>query len=465
MIPRFSVVLSCLSLVLSLPTAGVGEDRKRPNILLIMADDIGIDGFGCYGGESCETPRIDRLAAKGLWFTHAYSQPLCTPTRVQIMTGKYNHRNWLYFGVLDPDERTFGHLMRDAGYRTVIAGKWQLQSYDPPDFPNAERRRGAGMEVGDAGFEEWSLFHARHTEDKGSRYADPTFDRNGEVVGPVEGAYGPDTSVAFLLDFFERHPDEPVFAYYPMALPHWPIVPTPDSAEWKDPSKRLEEDEKYFPDMVAYMDELVGRLVDGLEEQGLREETLVLFYSDNGTDGRITSLFRGEKVRGGKAEPLQTGIRVPLIANWPGTIEAGRVTDRLVDASDFLPTLAALAGAGIPGDWYHDGLSFTPTLHGKEGAPERDWCFFWYDPRPGWDKERFSRHVFALDHRYKLFGDGRFFHIAGEGFREEPVDVDDLSPEAEAAREKLRAAVDRTMTPPVSEAARVEVDAFGEPVE
>ena len=125
-------------LILFLPYLALA---KQPNVLLIMADDIGIEGFGCYGGTSYETPQIDKLAKGGLRFTHAYSQPLCTPTRIQIMTGRYNHRNWSYFGILDPAEKTFGHMMKEAGYKTCISGKWQLQSYDPPDFPNAERRR------------------------------------------------------------------------------------------------------------------------------------------------------------------------------------------------------------------------------------------------------------------------------------------------------------------------------------
>jgi len=421
--------------------------------------------LSCYGGTSYETPHLDALAADGIRFTHAYSQPLCTPTRVQIMTGKYNHRNWLYFGILDPGERTFGHLMQDAGYATAIAGKWQLQSYDPPDWPNAERRRGTGMKVADAGFNEWSLYHAWETEDKGSRYGNPSFDRNGKLAGPLEGEYGPDTSVDFILDFMDRHRDEPQFVYYAMALPHWPMVPTPDSEAWKDPARRLEESTEFFPDMVHYMDKLIGRLMTGLEESGLRENTLVIFYSDNGTDARVVSMLGDEEIPGGKATPLQTGIRVPLIANWQGMIEKGQINDDLIDASDFLPTLATLAGAEIPADWFHDGVSFAPQLLAQqEGTEKRDWSFFWYDPRPGWDKERFDRHVFALDKRYKLFSDGRLFDIAGEGCREVALDPDSLSPEADAAREKLQRVIDETMTPPISNAAKVEVDAYGDPL-
>jgi arylsulfatase A-like enzyme len=428
-----------------------------------MADDLGIEGLGCYGGEDYRTPHLDRLAATGLRFTHAYSQPLCTPTRVELMTGKDNHRNWQFFGILPKGEQTFGHMMRSFGYKTCVAGKWQLTSYDPPDFPGAAQRRGTGTHPEDAGFDEYSLFHTGETEDKGSRYANPTYERNGKLFGPVDGAYGEDLSAAFIVDFMKRHRENPMFIYFPMALPHWPMVPAPNSPEWKDPERRLEESTGYFQDMVEYMDTLVGRLVGHLERLGLRDETLVLFYSDNGTDLRITSRFRGERIRGGKAEVTQAGIRVPLIANWPGHLEAG-TCNALIDPSDFLPTLAGLAGRKVPEGWLTDGVSFAPRLLG-EPAEERESAFFWYDPRPGWDKERFRRHVFALDHHYKLFADGRFYAIDGTGFREEPIGPFAITPEMAEAKGKLRAVIREAMRGPLSPAAKREVDAFGNPVE
>ncbi len=452
-----------LLLSLLLTPLAFAKTSSPKNILLIMADDIGIEGIECYGGESYKTPHIDKLAAEGMRFTHAYSQPLCTPTRVQIMTGKYNHRNWTYFGILDPKEKTFGHLMKDAGYRTCISGKWQLQSYDPPEFPHAEKRRGLGMKVTDAGFEEHCLFHSWHTEDKGSRFANPTYYKNGKLYQQEDGKYGPDISVDFLLDFLKRHKNEPNFLYYPMALPHWPMVPTPDSKVWKDPSRRLEEDIKYFKDMVEYMDKLVGRLVQGITDLGLREDTLILFYSDNGTHLKITSKMNGQEVPGGKATVKQTGIRVPLIAHWPGTICPAQTNSNLIDASDFLPTLAELASTQVSKDWHLDGRSFAPQLLGKPATP-RDWCFFWYDPRPGWDKARFSRHIFALDHNYKLFSDGRFYDIRGNGVREVPLDQNNLSPEAKAARKKLQSAITHMMQPPISPAAQTLVDGYGNPL-
>ena len=405
-----------------------------------MADDVGIEGFGCYGGTSYKMPHIDALAAGGLRFTHAYSQPLCTPTRVQIMTGKYNHRNWMYFGILDPNERTFGHRMQEAGYKTCISGKWQLQSYDPPDFPNAQRCRGKGMKVTEAGFDEHCLFHSRHTEDISSRYADPTVFRNGKLVKAQKEKYGPDISVDFILDFLRRHKNEPTFVYYPMALPHWPMVPTPDSEKWKDPILRHDEDVRYFGDMMVYMDKLVDRLMSGLDELGLRENTLVLIYSDNGIHLKVSSKMGETVIHGGKATPQKTGIRVPFVTNWPSAIRPGQTTSQLVDTSGFLPTFADLEGLQLPKNEPMDGISFAPSLLEKTGR-EREWCFFWYAPRPGWDKDRFSCSIFGLHHQYKLFSDGRFFEIDNLRPIEKELNLRTLTPEATAARTKLQAVI------------------------
>ena len=172
-------ILSACHAEPQLRTHAAGATR-RPNVILIMADDIGVEGLNCYGGTSYRTPRLDQMAAEGQRFTQAYAQPLCTNTRIQLMTGLYNNRNWLYFGCLDPTAKTFGHWMKDAGYSTCIAGKWQLQSYDPPGFPGSELRRDKGMKVWNAGFDEYSLWHTAHTEDKGPRYADPVIFQNGQ---------------------------------------------------------------------------------------------------------------------------------------------------------------------------------------------------------------------------------------------------------------------------------------------
>ncbi len=448
-------------LPLTLLATALASAADRPNIILIMADDIGIEGFGCYGGTSYKTPNIDKLAATGLRYTHAYSQPLCTPTRLQVMTGKYNHRNWQCFGILPPNERTIGHLMKSTGYKTCISGKWQLQSYDPPDYPGAAKRRGTGMHPKDAGFDEYQLFHSLDTENKGSRYADPTFLRNGKLFRELKGKYGEDLNVDFIADFMRRHRDEPMFVYYPMALPHWPMVPTPRSKSWADRKQRHVADTKHFPDMVEYMDLLVGRIVDHVSELGLREETLILFYSDNGTHLKITSKMGKLVVPGAKALPSQAGIRVPLIANWPGKLEPG-VRRQLIDSSDFAPTLAELATVKFPSDWQIDGKSFAGSLF-DEDAAGRDMSFFWYDPRPGWDKDRFTRHIFAVDRNYKLFSDGRMFAIDALNPVERELASDDMSATLRAARARLQRFIDQQMQEPLSAAAKTDPVEFGKP--
>jgi arylsulfatase A-like enzyme len=166
-------------------------------------------------------------------------------------------------------------------------------------------------------------------------------------------------------------------------------------------------------------------------------------------------------VPGGKNQVSQSGIRVPLIANWPARIRPGLNTD-IVDASDFLPTVADLGGSGVPDDWGSDGLSFAPRLFGKAGTP-REWAFFWYDPRPGWDKDRFTRHIFALDRAYKLFSDGRMYAISGDLPTEQALDLSRLSPEAVTARDRLRKVIEQMMQPPLCAAALMDPDAFGKP--
>lgn len=431
-------MLRILPALVLLSFAAAVHAADRPNILLIMADDIGIEGLGCYGGTSYRTPNLDRLAGEGVRFTHAFSQPLCTPTRVQIMTGKYNHRNWRYFGILDPSETTFGHRMQRAGYTTGIFGKWQLQSYDPPDLPGADARRGTGMHPKDAGFDRYALYHSLHTEDKGSRYANPSMlegkaGQEGQLK-TYSGKYGEDIWVDKIVDFFDDNREKPTFVYYPMALPHWPFEPTPDSDDW-DPDSVPEQSVKYFGDMVEYMDKTVGNLIDRLKRKGHLENTLVLFYSDNGTDIRVVSqVADGREIQGGKATSKQTGFHVPLIANWPGRLKPD-VCDDLVDASDFVPTLLEIAQQD-PAKELKDGISFAPVLLGKKG-PVREASFIWYDPRPGWDKERFRRHVFAVDKRYKLYRDGRLFRLTEQPLEQIEVDPLNMTSADQEAQKKL----------------------------
>lgn len=440
-------VLMVLAASLSLTSMTVFAD-ERPNIILVMADDLGVECLGCYGGTSYQTPALDRLAKEGIRFTHAYAQPLCTNTRLQLMTGLYNNRNWLAFGLLDPKATTIGHLMSRVGYDTCIVGKWQLQSYDPPDYPGAKLRRGRGMKVTEAGFQEYSLFHSWHTEDKGSRYASPTIYQNGNLLKEVKGEYGPNLWVNYIEDYLERkqHSDRPFFLYYPMALPHWPMVPTPNSEAWQEPSRRDEEDTGYFKDMVEYMDSCVGRIVSKVDELGLHKDTLILFYSDNGTHLKITSQTKTGPLAGGKGLTTNAGTHVPLIARWSGSIQPG-INDDLIDSTDFVPTLLEIATESVPKQLKLDGVSFAPQLLGKQGNP-RDWIFCHFDPRPGWDKDRFTKLRFARDKRFKLYDDGRLFDVPNDELEQSPIALEEASPAAVQARKKLQAVLDEMPNPP-----------------
>lgn len=409
---------------------------KPPNILLILADDMGVECLGSYGGTSYRTPSLDLLASQGLRFRHAYATPLCAPTRTQLMTGHYAFRRWMGFGLLHPSERTFGHLLKDSGYRTAIAGKWQLWSYDPLDYPGAPQRRGIGMRPESAGFDQWSLWHTGHTEDKGSRYADPVINQNGRFRDDTRGKYGPDLWVEFLCDFMTKQEAEPFFAYYSMALPHWPMVPTPDSESWHDTDSRSREDPRHFKDMVEYADKCVGRLLRCLDEAGLSKDTVVIFYSDNGTDRRIQSQHAGKMWNGGKGSTTNAGTHVPLLVRWPGIVPPGTISDDLVDSVDFFATLADLSVPRLPQEETGDGISFYPALVGIEGG-KRLYQYCHFDPRPGWDKDKYTLVRYVRDQRWKLYGDGRFFDVSVDPLEQTPIPTSALSRDTLALRKEM----------------------------
>ncbi len=409
----------------------------RPDIVLIMADDVGVEAFGCYGGESYETPCIDELAWQGMRFSHCYSQPLCTPSRVKLLTGRSNIRNYTSFGILPRGERTFAHVLQQRGYRTCVVGKWQLYGSRPERLG-----RGAGTSPTGAGFDEHLLWQV---DAIGSRYADPLLVENGKVRGDTRGAYGPDLFADYACDFIRRRQQqgEPYLLYFPMALVHDPFEAPPGTDTGPaGPAGRAHR----FAAMMRKMDALVGRLAAAVDAGGGRERTLFLFTGDNGTSRAITSRRHGREVRGGKGLPNDRGTHVPLVARWPGVVPAGSVADALVDFSDFLPTMCAAAGADVDDGVERDGVSFLPQLRGATDGG-RDSIFVYYNPRP--ERPRFARGRFARDRRYKLYGDGRFFDLQQDPEEQVPL-PSPLSTEARQAFELLRAAIDRMPEHPLA---------------
>jgi arylsulfatase A len=404
---------------------GDGQASKKPNIILIMADDLGYECLSCYGSQSYKTPVLDALARAGVRFEHCYSQPLCTPSRVKIMTGQYNVRNYTNFGVLDPTQKTFGHLLQGCGYATCVVGKWQLYG----SVNQSAEVRGTGSLPDQAGFDEHCLWQIMK---RGSRYKDPLMIRNGEPVEDFRGKYGPDISCDYALDFIDRHKAGPFFLYFPMAIVHDPFVPTPDSEDWS--KKNHKNNTAYFADMVAYMDKIVGRIVDKLDALGLRDNTLFLFTGDNGTHKSIKSKMPDGIIQGAKGETTDAGTRVPLIANWPGVIPAGKVCGDLVDFSDFVPTFAEAVGTQMPANMPIDGQSFLPQLRGEKGKP-REWIFCHYDPR--WGKR--PRRRFVRDKRWKLYANGDLYDIMSDVLEQDP---NPAGSEAAEARRRLQRVLD-----------------------
>jgi arylsulfatase A len=394
----------------------------KSNIILIMADDIGYECFGCYGSATYKTPVLDGLAETGMRFEHCYSQPLCTPSRIKIMTGQYNFRNYTNFGVLDPKQKTFGHLLQGCGYTTCVVGKWQL--YGSVD--QSKEVRGTGSLPPQAGFDEHCLWQVKN---RGSRFKNPIVVQNGRDLGALEGKYGPDVFTNYAIDFIERHESKPFFLYFPMALVHNPFVPTPDSDDWD--KKKQKQNNKYFSDMVTYMDKLVGRIVRKVDKLGLRRNTLVIFIGDNGTNRNIKSKMKdGQIIQGDKGNTTDAGTRVPLIASWPGVVPEGKVCGDLVDFSDFVPTFADLTGISIPEGMVLDGQSFLPQLCGEKGKP-RKWIFCHYEPK--W-LGRKNAVRFVRDKRWKLYDNGDLFDIPADTLEQNP---NPTGPEAASARKRL----------------------------
>ncbi len=402
--------------------AAVGcSDKPRstkPNIILIMADDMGYECIGADGGSSYKTPAIDGLARGGMRFEHCYSQPICTPSRVQLMTGIYNVRNYVRFGVLNPAETTFGHLLKRGGYATCVVGKWQL---------------GGGLNgPGRVGFDEYCLWQLNR---RPSRYVNPGLEVNGRRVDYTAGEYGPDVVSNYACDFMRRNRNRPFLLYYSMLLPHCPFEPTPDSPDWDPRSKGSADykgDVKYFPDMVAYADKMVARIARTLDELGLSQNTLLLFCADNGTDEPIVSMINGRGVAGAKGRMTDAGTHVPLIARWPGTIEAGRVCRELVDFSDFLPTMCEVAGVQVPAALALDGRSFLSQLQGRN-VKGREWIYCWYNDAGGPAGEEYARNQ-----RYKLYATGEFYDVQEDVLENNPLKEEHLGQDARKVHAMLQ---------------------------
>jgi len=443
----FLTTVALTFLLYSCGTAGMQKRDKNKNVLLILCDDMGAMELGCYGSSINNTPNLDRLASVGTRFNTFFATPVCSPTRVCLMTGKYGYKTgWLNMmnrpaggagmdADLSQDEYTVGQMFQDAGYKTAIAGKWQLTGKLP-------------TMVTECGFDEFLIWIYSDYLPEGeaykgsfqeggvvpSRYWHPGIALNGKHIPTKPADYGPDMYSDFIIDFMKQsvRDKQPFFAYYPMVLMHTPWERTPDHPEITEINSAEAKKAN-----VEYTDKIVKKLTDALGDLGIEKNTLVVFIGDNGTKDI------------GKSTVTEWGPRTPCIISCPGTVKQDLVSGELVELSDILPTVLDFTGINPKNSHELDGISLMPVLTGEK-LTHRNFIWSFYGQfriirEKEWLLERntnaeFGDLYYCGDYRnglgYKLitdFSDPEAM-AARNRFREyiHQLPVPDLGPENEA---------------------------------
>ena len=400
-----AAVMCCCSGAMAAAPAG------KPNIVFVLADDLGIDGVSCYGADKHQTPCIDALAKSGIRFETCYAAPLCGPSRCLLQTGRYAFRtggllnsSWRGGGpgARSADEVPMARLLKQAGYATCQSGKWRQVGETPHDW----------------GYDEYLTDNTA-----GGYYWQTRYNKNGQEITMPPGSYGPDVVHNFAVDFIRRHKEGPFFLYYATHLVHKPTVRTPDT------ETGVANIDKLYDDNIRYMDKEVGALVGELEKLGLRENTLVIFAGDNGTAPGYPSPVHNRMLNGHKGTMLEGGSRVPFIASWPAVTPAGKVLPDIVSFADPCVTFAELAGAKLPEGFKYDGQSFAAQLRGEAGTP-RAWAYV-----------QLGRHWFVREPGFKLNEAGELFDMSDAPFVEKLVNPSADTDPSKAARQRLSAAL------------------------
>jgi arylsulfatase A len=391
---------------------GADAQVKKPNIIFILADDLGIDGVSAYGADFYKTPVIDRLAKEGIRYNRAYTVPLCGPSRALIMTGRYAFRtgavNQDMTGNMKPSvENMMPSILKKAGYVTSMIGKWGQLPQDPAAFGFDDYLRffGSGVYVNEA--------------DKKEKYV-----VNGQNLVLKSNEYMPDLMHTHLENFLAKHTKDPFYVYYSLTHVHGEIIATPDTKPGTTDFKEL------YADNISYMDKLVGKLIRTLDSLKLRDNTLIVFFGDNGTSGQAAQIGRvqGKKLSGKKGTMQECGSLVPMIVNWPGVIKKSGISNNLIDAADFVPTFAELAGAPLPTNNILDGVSFAYQLRGGKGVP-RDWIF-----------TELGNNWYVRSANWKLMRSGDLYDMRNAPFEEKLVVLDD---QTTIEKQKLQLVLDK----------------------
>ena len=410
-----------------------GPRTGPPNIIFLLADDMGYEMPTFDGGSSYNTSHLDSLAANSMVFTQCRAEPKCSPSRVELLSGLYNFRNYLRYGwgVYDRYFTTYVKLLHNHGYKTCVVGKWQL---------------GDGVTAyDDMGFDSYCVWDTG-LELAGNLYRDPNlYEQSGYLPFPtINNKYSEDVTGDYAMNFIDQNKDKPFFMYYSFMLIHMPDQPTPLDANFSSFDGTV-SDTTYIPSMTHYLDIKVGQLINKLKADGLDQNTIIVFAGDNGSQPGYHSVFKGKEVRGEKGSTTELGMHVPMFVYWPGHIAPG-TNNNLVDFSDFAPSFLDMGGVAKP--TYYDGVSFYPQLFGQN-SNARSWVYTYYDPIPFGGGALNTQPISCIqDTAYKLYKTdkmgnkaGQFFHFTQDLEEKHPLQDSKLTPAEIAIKQKLQAAL------------------------
>jgi len=418
----------------------------KPNIVFILADDLGFAEIGANGSDRYKTPNIDSLAKTGIRFNHFYTVPLCGPSRALILTGRYGFRSGAVTqdacgSILrtgDKAEVMVPTVLKKAGYATAMIGKWGqiLPSGDATDwgFDHVLSYKASGIYWNKSAAAAWVKKYALAGEkgaDDGVRANPGPYNINEKKLTMTDAEYMPDLMQKSALDFINSNQSKPFFLYYSLSFVHSQILPTPDSAPPAPGTDAAARYVQLYNDNITYMDKLIGKLLAELERLKLRDNTVVFFMGDNGTAkaNADRATIGGRRLIGQKGGMEEGGGLVPFIVSWQGVSPAGKLNENFTDASDLLPTFAEIAGAPLPENRVIDGKSLLPQIKGDTKSP-RTWAF-----------NQLGGNYYVREAGWKLNQAGQLFDMKNAPFEEIPVAADSKDAAAIAARQRLSAAL------------------------
>ncbi len=435
--------LTLLAALLLAPLASLhAAAPAKPNIIFILADDLGFAEIGANGADHYKTPNIDSLAKTGVRFSHFYTAPLCGPSRALILTGRYAFRS----GAVTQDacgsiirtgekaEVMIPTVLKKAGYTTAMIGKWGqlLPSGDAAEwgFDHMLSFRASGIYWNKAAAASWVKKYELAGDkgaDDGVRANPGPYNIDAKKLMMSDTEYMPDLMHKDAVAFLDENKAKPFFLYYSMSHVHSQILPTPDSAPPAPGTDAAARFAQLYDDNITYMDKLVGKLLAELDRLKLRENTVIFFMGDNGTAKADAdrATIGGRRLIGQKGSMEEGGGLVPFVISWKGVTPGGKLNENFTDASDLLPTFAEIAGAPLPGNRVIDGRSLLPQIKGATKSP-RTWAF-----------TQLGEHWHVREAGWKLNEAGQLFDMKNAPFEEIPVAADSTDQAAMAARKRL----------------------------